>query len=142
MEIDIRRVLSSIDEIKNTYETTTSVHTLMCINANILVEAYLNVDYREQLESSDFLFFDGSVLSAYLFLRKKIKVPVVTGPDLFSSLIKDHRITQLILGGDIDSVETLKRNHPHLNSISLPYRSCSEFDYKNIADKINCFSSI
>ena len=142
MVIDSKRVVSSAIEIKQIYETASTCRTLMCINANILVEAYLNKDYCKQLESSDFLFFDGSVLAAYLLMRKKIRVKVVAGPDLFKLLIKDSKIAQLILGGDGDSVEILKRSYPHLNSVSLPHKSCSEFDFRQIAETINGFSRV
>lgn len=114
------------------------------INANLLSEAYINVSYKKILQNSIINVCDGSLLTKSIGVLHKTKLESLPGPDFMIKTILEKEYINFFLGSEENTLNNLRKNLVKLKpSISssifqeLPFFNAEDFDYKEIAKRIN-----
>ena len=142
IEIEFKRnniekfITNSINKCQKGYINT--------INANLLVSAFKNYEYKQILKNSVLNICDGSVLALTLSLINKTQYVAYPGPDFFMDKIKEKKYTHTFLGSTKGVLDNLKiklikidSNIQNAQFIELPYLKVNEFDYNVIGEMIN-----
>ena len=115
----------------------------MCIvDMNVIANTFMSEDYRTIVNKASFNTCDGSVL-AFIKNIKNLKInkfKSYNGPEIFKKFIKDKRLNQLIIGPSSEDFNLLKaklNTSHHLHNINLPFLKVDDFNYQEIANKIN-----
>ncbi len=114
------------------------------VDMNVLSIAQKNIEYKKILNNSNINSCDGSSIAwlAGLIYRKKFKS--LNGPEIFNFYIENNKYKQLLLGNTEVVVDKIRQkimnkgiNTDYIYSLSLPFCSVDDFDYKMIAQEIN-----
>lgn len=116
---------------------------IFTINANIVVNALNNLEYREILKSSTINVCDGKVLAFILSILTRKKLRPLPGPDLFISMVKNENCKHGFLGSSLAVRRGLYTELSKFNAkirerdfIELPFCDIDSFDFYNIAEII------
>lgn len=113
------------------------------VDANVLTIAQKKTDYLQIVNNSILNICDGSSITWLAGLIYKKQYLSKNGPEFFKDYIESE-YNQLILGNTQNIVEkvkaklnTIKTDNKHVQYLSLPFLNVDEFNYIEIADKIN-----
>lgn len=141
--VQISDVIRQMDEW---IEDKSSGHYIAVTNTHVVTESWFNPEYREVLNSADFVVPDGmplvwlARLSGYPLRRR------VYGPELMETFIRENgrKRKHFIYGGKPGTperlIENMSRSYPGIDfvgSYSPPFRELSEQEDQEIVDMIN-----
>ena len=114
------------------------------INANLLVSAFKNHEYKQILRKSNLNICDGSVLASTLNLINQTQYIPYPGPDFFIDKIKEKKYKHTFLGSTPEVLNNLKIQLTKIDSniqnarfIELPFLRVNEYDYNVLGEMIN-----
>lgn len=115
------------------------------VDGNVLATATKSIEYRDIINNALVNICDGSSIALLAGLIHKKKLKPYTGPELFTELIgKEYK--QYFIGNTPENLllleSELKKLNYNVNNfrfMDLPFRKVEEFDYIDIAEKINSF---
>ena len=144
IELERKNIVKIIDDSYN----NNNRGYINTINANILVTAFKNYEYKQILRNSILNICDGSVLASTLNIINKTQYNSYPGPDFFIDKIKEKKYNHTFLGSTKEVLNNLKiqltKIDPNIQNaqfIELPFLKVNEFDYNVIGDMINQTSS-
>lgn len=144
IELERKNIVKIIDDSYN----NNNRGYINTINANILVTAFKNYEYKQILRKSNLNICDGSVLASTLNIINKTQYSSYPGPDFFIDKIKEKKYNHTFLGSTKEVLNNLKiqltKIDPNIQNaqfIELPFLKVNEFDYNVIGDMINQTSS-
>ena len=131
------------DEIRNKIESN-QTGTISTINANIMVNAYKNSAYKEILNNNVFNICDGSLLVPIIHLFNRTNFSSYPGPDFFMDRILEKKFKHVFIGATREVLNGLQKELVEIDSeiknnlfYELPFKDVNEFNYAEIAKKIN-----
>ncbi|MDR2148644.1 MAG: WecB/TagA/CpsF family glycosyltransferase [Tannerella sp.] len=114
------------------------------IESNNLTVANRNIEFGKAVNGALVNICDGSMLAVILGKIHHRKLKPYIGADLFLRYIEKKRYRQYFLGNTPEILSHLKANlsqiDPLINGMTfaeLPFRKVEDFNYQEIADKIN-----
>lgn len=142
-ENDISNIKSKItltlDEGKKGY--------VCAINAYILMNSYKDKLYRKTISEALFSVCDGVNVKRINNWTRDFKIKVLPGPDIFENIVKENTFKQYFLGSTEDILNGLKgyvkKHNVNISEdmfFSPPFLQVDQFDYQEIADRINDLS--
>ena len=148
LDIEIEFKKNNIEKFINNSFNKCQKGYINTINANILVTAFKNYEYKQILRKSNLNICDGSVLASTLNIINKTQYSSYPGPDFFIDKIKEKKYNHTFLGSSKEVLNNLKIQLTKLDSniqnaqfIELPFLKVNEFDYNVIGNMINQTSS-
>lgn len=142
--VDIEFDAESVDKkIENAIKN--HIKGYVCsIEGNILAISSLDNEYSKIINKSLVNICDGSSIALMASLIKLKRLKTYIGADLFIKYIKNKTYRYYFLGNTQEVLDGLKKELKRYNcNISdmmfqeLPFMSVNDFDYKDIAEKIN-----
>lgn len=131
------------DEIRNKIESY-QTGTISTINANILVNAYKNSEYKEILNCNVFNICDGSLLVSIINFLNRTRFSSYPGPDFFMDRILEKKYKHAFIGGTREVLNGLQKELFEIDSdiknslfYELPFKNVNEFNFAEIAKKVN-----
>ena len=116
-------------------------------DANVLSMARLDEEYLQILQNAMINSCDGGSIATIVNKIHHTNVRAYNGPDLFEHYIDKAGFKQLLLGNTEDKfleiVAELKRrgfSSNHISHLDVPFAKVEDFDYQDIADKINALN--
>lgn len=120
---------------------------ICAVNANILINCYLDERYNNIVNSALINICDGVNVSRINNLLGYKKIKNYPAPDFFIRIVKEKVFSYYFLGGtkeiSISLFENMKKYDNRIkkeNFYSPPFLSVNDFDYKVIAENINNIS--
>lgn len=130
---DIRKIIES-----------NQTGTISTINANIIVNAYQNNEYKDILKNNVFNICDGSLLVTIINLLNRTRFSSYPGPDFFIDRIIEKKYKHAFIGSSKEVLKGLQKKMIAIdgnikNSLfyELPFKNVNEFKYSKIAKKVN-----
>lgn len=140
LEFDKKR----LDTIIENAILTGKVGYVCSVESNNLTVANINPDFLEVLNGALVNNCDGSVLAKILGIIHHEPLKSYIGADIFINYIKKCQYRQYFLGNTPEVLAGLRENlskiDPKIQGMrfeTLPFRKVDEFDYQDIAAKIN-----
>lgn len=116
-------------------------------DANVLSIARSDYEYLRILQNAMINSCDGGSIATIVNKIHHTNVRAYNGPDLFEHYIDKTEFKQLLLGNTegkyLEIVAELKRrgfSSYHISHLDVPFAKVEDFDYQNIADKINALN--
>lgn len=116
------------------------------VDGNVLATATKNSDYKNIVNGALVNLCDGSSIALLAGTIHKKKLKTYTGPEFFSNFVKED-VNQFFIGNTKDNLERLKIKFSILgydmNRFKfepLPFENVDNFNYIQIAERINKFS--
>jgi N-acetylglucosaminyldiphosphoundecaprenol N-acetyl-beta-D-mannosaminyltransferase len=116
------------------------------VDGNVLATAHKNEVYRDIINNGLINLCDGSSIALLAGKIHKKNFKTYTGPEFFANFVKEN-IKQYFVGNTKENLERLRikliesgSNENLFNFEPLPFENVDNFDYKEIAKKINVFS--
>ena len=113
------------------------------INANIIVNAYLNLDYNNIIKNSAFNVCDGSIIATLFNKINRTKYASYSGPDLFKDIIHLRKYKSFFLGANeetliklINKLKDIDFNIETMSWYCPPFLAAEQFNYEEIANLI------
>lgn len=113
-------------------------------NANTVTVANNDLIFQKVVNNSGFNICDGSLIAMCYNLFNKTKVVSYPGPDFFIDYLSKKEFKSLFIGSTEIVLKELKINLltydekiEDMTFMTLPFLDIEDFDYKDIADKIN-----
>jgi N-acetylglucosaminyldiphosphoundecaprenol N-acetyl-beta-D-mannosaminyltransferase len=140
LEFDREKIKDRVQEaIKN------GVAGYICsVDGNNLTSANKNPSHLKVINGSMFNVCDSAWISMFVNFIYKTDYKNYTGPDLFLEYVKQKQYRQFFLGSNHYILEKLKIQLEKINPAvsemqfeSLPFRNVEDFDYLQIAQRIN-----
>jgi len=140
-------ILFNKENIRNIIESN-QTGAISTINANVIVNAYKDYEYKDILNNNVFNICDGSILVSIINLLNRTRFSSYPGPDFFIDKIKEKKYKHTFLGSTKEVLDNLKIQLTKIDSniqnaqfIELPFLKVNEFDYNVIGKMINQTSS-
>lgn len=134
-----KSVDSNIDYIVNN-----NLKGYVCVaDINVIANCMQSAEYRDIVNNATFNTCDGSFLAFLRNIKYQLKprLSAYNGPEIFKKYIKKQNIKQLLIGPSNEDFLLLKGmlhgDSEYLYNMELPFLDVEEFDYKEIAHKIN-----
>lgn len=139
LEFDHHLLKSTIEEA-----ITNSQKGYVCVvDANVLTIAQKDEQFRNVLNGALINTCDGSSIAMLAGMVHKQRLRALNGPEIFAYYI-EKKYKQLLLGSDEETSNqikaTLQKNgvdNSHLDVMPLPFEKVEDFNYAEIAEKIN-----
>lgn len=117
---------------------------ICAVNANVLINCYKNNEYNEIVDSSLLNICDGVNVRRLNNILGLETIQNYPAPDFFLRVIGEQHYRNFFLGGspEISSslFDYLNKNYPNINKenfYSPPFLDVDDFDYKEIAYRVN-----
>ena len=120
-----------------------SLKGYVCIvDMNVLANTFRNEEFKQIVNNASFNSCDGSVLAFIQNIKSKNKHKFYSynGPEIFEKYINDSKVKHLLIGPNDSDINLLKgkmKSSNHIFNMELPFKSVDNFNYPQIADKIN-----
>lgn len=119
--------------------------TYLCVvDGNVLATAHRDANFRKWINSSLANICDGSSIAILAGLIHCRRYKTYTGPELFWDLLGSRKYRSYFLGGTETSLHRLRAQlveiDPSISEMqfeSLPFLSVGEFNYTDIAERVN-----
>lgn len=139
LEFDANKIRNKIE-----YNILHNKKGYVCIvDANVLTISQKDISYCNIINNSIINTCDGSSIAFFAGLLHNYKFNTWSGPDIFTYYIKEN-YKHLLLGSNNDIFNDIKCklisnniNCDQINFLPLPFKSVNDFDYFDIAHKIN-----
>lgn len=137
-EFDKKEILQTFEKHEKGY---------ICVaDGTVMRYAHKDMDYRRALDGALFSISDSSWTPMFLKWIYDINVQAYPGPQLFLDIIKKKKYRMAFMGGNKDLLEALKNNLSDIDPtiadmffFELPFCNVEDFDYQQIAQKVNEF---
>ena len=120
----------------------------VCVaDANVVVQAFLDPEYRDVLSGSAFTVCDSGWIPVFIKWVWGVRPPQTSGFNLFTSIINMKRYRMAFLGGPSMVLDGLRnslcKTDPSIADmlfLELPFRDVEDFDYNGIAEELNTYA--
>ena len=117
----------------------------ICVADGVILNiANRNPDYLSVVNGSLFSICDSGYVPLYLKWIYGIKREQYCGSQIFMDIIQKKKYRMFFMGTSVQTLAALKKNLVKLDSriagmtfYELPFRAVDQFDYQEIADKVN-----
>jgi N-acetylglucosaminyldiphosphoundecaprenol N-acetyl-beta-D-mannosaminyltransferase len=139
LEFDANKIRNKIE-----YNILHNKKGYVCVvDANVLTISKKDLSYRNIINNSIINTCDGSSIAFFAGLLHNNKFNTWSGPDIFTYYIKKN-YKHLLLGSNNDIFNDIKCklisnniNYDNIHFLPLPFKSVNDFDYFEIAHKVN-----
>lgn len=139
-EMDKEAVWQAIDRY-----ISTQAPTYICVADGVILNiANRNLDYLKVVNGGAFSICDSSYVPIYLKWIYGIQREQYCGSQIFMDVIKMKKYRMFFMGTSAKTLAALKENLVKIDNriadmtfYELPFRTADQFDYQEIADKVN-----